>query len=94
MKPRLRAAPSPRLPIVQGGTTSYLIPTIAIISTRYEACEALPEDLTEAQRREVWQERMREIQGTIAVSAVVQVLVGFTGEEQRGRVYMYIQTHT
>lgn len=68
-----------RLPIVQGGTTSYLIPTIAIISTRYEACEALPEDLTEAQRREVWQERMREIQGTIAVSAVVQVLVGFTG---------------
>ncbi|XP_042871312.1 solute carrier family 23 member 2-like [Penaeus japonicus] len=68
-----------RLPIVQGGTASFIVPTIAIITTSYDACDALPEGMTEAERQEVWQQRMREIQGAIAVSALFQILMGFTG---------------
>ncbi|XP_042871306.1 solute carrier family 23 member 1-like isoform X2 [Penaeus japonicus] len=69
-----------RLPIIQGGTFSFLVPTIAILTTTFEACHEIPlANMTSGEREEVWQERMREIQGAIAVSAVFQVLVGFTG---------------
>lgn len=77
----LLLSPSPRLPIIQGGTFSFLVPTIAILITTFEACSDLPlADMTTEEREEVWQVRMREIQGAIAVSAIFQVLVGFTGK--------------
>ncbi|XP_042213697.1 solute carrier family 23 member 2-like isoform X2 [Homarus americanus] len=69
-----------RLPIVQGGTFSLLVPTIAIINTNFESCDQLPlANMTAEQREEVWQVRIREIQGAIAVSAIFQVVIGFTG---------------
>ncbi|XP_069978161.1 solute carrier family 23 member 1 isoform X2 [Penaeus vannamei] len=76
----LQATFGVRLPIIQGGTFSFLVPTIAILTTTFEACRDLPlATMTEEEREEVWQQRMREIQGAIAVSAIFQVLVGFTG---------------
>lgn len=38
--------------------------------------------MTQAEREEAWQVRMREVQGSIAMSALFQVAVGFTGEQQ------------
>lgn len=76
----LQSSVGVRLPIVQGGTFSFLVPTIAILSTSFESCDNIPLlNMTMADREEVWQVRMREIQGAIAVSAIFQVIVGFTG---------------
>ncbi|KAK3863640.1 hypothetical protein Pcinc_030603 [Petrolisthes cinctipes] len=69
-----------RLPIVQGGTFSFLVPTIAILTTSFPTCDQLPlANMTDGEREEVWQVRMREVQGAIAVSGLFQVLIGFTG---------------
>lgn len=70
----------PRLPIVQGGTHGFLGPILAILSLM--PCPS-PEEfdaLTEEEKTELWQVRMRQVQGAICVSAVFQILVGFTGE--------------
>ncbi|XP_069175102.1 solute carrier family 23 member 1 isoform X2 [Procambarus clarkii] len=76
----LQATFGVRLPIVQGGTFSFLVPTIAILTTSFDTCDLLPlHNMTAVGREEVWQVRMREVQGAIAVSAIFQVLVGFTG---------------
>ncbi|KAK8736779.1 hypothetical protein OTU49_004642 [Cherax quadricarinatus] len=76
----LQATFGVRLPIVQGGTFSFLVPTIAILTTTFDTCDLLPlANMTAPEREEVWQERMREVQGAIVVSALFQVLVGFTG---------------
>ena len=70
-----------RLPIIQGGTTAFLIPTLVILQTQFPPCEeVVNEETTEDDRREIWQERMRLIQGTIAVSSLLQVLFGLTGK--------------
>uniref|UniRef100_H2ZM06 Solute carrier family 23 member 2 n=1 Tax=Ciona savignyi TaxID=51511 RepID=H2ZM06_CIOSA len=53
-----------RLPIMQGGTFSFLPPTFAILS--------LPHN-------KFWQRRIREVQGGIAVASCLQILLGFTG---------------
>ncbi|XP_064100264.1 solute carrier family 23 member 1-like isoform X2 [Macrobrachium nipponense] len=69
-----------RLPIVQGGTFSFLVPTIAILVSGYPRCESLSlHNMTESERQEVWQVRMREVQGAIIVSSLLQVVLGFTG---------------
>ena len=72
-----------RLPIIQGGTFSFLVPTIAILSLDHNKC---PEGLmngnvsfTEEEKLEIWQERMREVQGAICVASLFQVVLGFTG---------------
>ncbi|XP_034182714.1 solute carrier family 23 member 2 isoform X2 [Osmia lignaria lignaria] len=70
-----------RLPLVQGGTISFLVPTLAILSLPQWKCPA-PEVLDEMSaenRTELWQVRMRELSGAIAVSALFQVVVGFGG---------------
>lgn len=36
-------------------------------------------ELTTDEKTEVWQIRMRELSGAIAVSALVQVVIGYTG---------------
>jgi len=70
-----------RLPIVQGGTISFLVPTLAILSLPQWKCPA--QDVMDAMdpdtRKELWQLRMRELSGAIAVSALVQVILGFSG---------------
>lgn len=35
--------------------------------------------MTETEKTEVWQLRMREISGAIAVSAIFQLIIGYTG---------------
>jgi len=84
-----------RLPIIQGGTFSFLVPTLAILSLPEFQCPAQfqgerwvgnltsgPGSTWEGEkeaRTEVWQVRMREVQGAISVSAIVQLVLGFTG---------------
>lgn len=70
-----------RLPIVQGGTISFLVPVLAILSLPKWQCPApnVIESLTHEEKVELWQVRMREISGAIAVSALTQVIFGATG---------------
>lgn len=70
-----------RLPIVQGGTISFLVPTLAILSLPQWRCPA-PEamaTMSPEEKTEIWQVRMRELSGAIAVSACFQVFLGVTG---------------
>lgn len=70
-----------RLPLVQGGTISFLVPTLAILSLPQWKCPP-PEILNQMSsenRTELWQVRMRELSGAIAVSSLFQVVVGFGG---------------
>ncbi|XP_076046527.1 solute carrier family 23 member 2-like isoform X1 [Oratosquilla oratoria] len=68
-----------RLPIVQGGSASFLSPTIAILTLMPCPITADVDALTPEEQEELWQSRMREIQGGICVAAIFQVLVGCTG---------------
>lgn len=70
-----------RLPIVQGGTISFLVPTLAILALPQWKCppEADMNEMDEDQRRDLWQIRMRELSGAIACSALVQVFLGYSG---------------
>jgi len=73
-----------RLPIVQGGTFTYFAPTFAIMSLPQWKCPK-PEDTGNSTDSslinddDIWKPRMREIQGAIMVSALFQVVIGFTG---------------
>ncbi|XP_018056966.1 PREDICTED: solute carrier family 23 member 1 [Atta colombica] len=70
-----------RLPLVQGGTISFLVPTLAILNLPQWQCPApeVLEQMSHENRTELWQIRMRELSGAIAVSALFQVIVGFGG---------------
>lgn len=70
-----------RLPIVQGGTISFLVPVLAILSLPRWQCPApgILNSMTQDERAELWQLRMREISGAIMVSALTQVVLGATG---------------
>ena len=70
-----------RLPIVQGGTISFLVPTLAILDLPQWKCpaESVIAAMGEEEKQELWQIRMRELSGAIAVSASVQVVLGYTG---------------
>jgi len=74
-----------RLPIVQGGTFSLLIPATAILSetnNRINNIQMINEtnsaNITESSD-EFWLEKMRLLSGAIAVSSTVQLLIGITG---------------
>lgn len=79
-----------RLPIVQGGTISFLVPILAILHLPQWQCPADEElkAMDEAAKTEIWQLRMREISGAIAVAALVQVVMGVTG--LIGKIIKYI----
>ncbi|KYN14148.1 Solute carrier family 23 member 2, partial [Trachymyrmex cornetzi] len=70
-----------RLPLVQGGTISFLVPTLAILNLPQWQCPApeVLEQMSHENRTELWQIRMRELSGAIAVSALFQVIIGFGG---------------
>lgn len=72
---------SNRLPIVQGGTISFLIPTLAILNQPQWRCPSseILDAMSYENRTEVWQIRMRELSGAIAVSAVFQTVIGYCG---------------
>ncbi|PVD30288.1 hypothetical protein C0Q70_09552 [Pomacea canaliculata] len=89
-----------RLPILQGSTFSFLVPTFAILSLPRWKCPAsnttiseLSDNITVTMTtpntslgsstpedfQEVWQSRLREIQGAIMVASLFQVAIGFSG---------------
>ncbi|MPC31753.1 Solute carrier family 23 member 2 [Portunus trituberculatus] len=70
-----------RLPIIQGGNFAFLLPSIAFLSTNYMSCEAQQSaNLTVEDQEELWRDKIRLIQGSIAVSSVFQIFLGFTGQ--------------
>ncbi|KAG7214413.1 hypothetical protein INR49_006370, partial [Caranx melampygus] len=81
-----------RLPILQGGTFSFITPTLAILALPKWQCPApkaptvlsmqLHNGTSSLQMEdsdEVWMSRMREIQGAILVSSLLQIILGFSG---------------
>lgn len=83
-----------RLPVIQGATFTFLVPTLAILSlsqwqcpSDYQILASRPRNstlrslryVTDEEYTEVWESRMREIQGAIIMSSLVEVAIGFTG---------------
>ncbi|XP_020311357.1 solute carrier family 23 member 1-like [Oncorhynchus kisutch] len=73
-----------RLPILQGGTFTLLAPSMAMLSMPEWTCPAWTQNAslvnaTSPEYVEVWQSRMRALQGSIMVGSLFQVLVGFSG---------------
>ncbi|XP_021193846.3 solute carrier family 23 member 2 isoform X2 [Helicoverpa armigera] len=70
-----------RLPIVQGGTISFLVPTLAILNLPMWQCPApaVLAAMTDEEQKQVWMSRMCELSGAIAVSALFQVFLGYFG---------------
>merc|ERR1711892_215335 len=72
-----------RLPIIQGGTFTFIAPTLAILALDQYRCDpAYNTDqwtLPEEEREEYWQIRIREVQGAICVASIFQLVVGYTG---------------
>ncbi|XP_005144406.1 solute carrier family 23 member 1-like [Melopsittacus undulatus] len=73
-----------RLPIIQGGTFAFLTPTLAMLSLPKWKCPSWTQNATLVNASspefiEVWQTRMRELQGAIIVASCFQIFVGFSG---------------
>ncbi|XP_054845212.1 solute carrier family 23 member 1-like [Eublepharis macularius] len=73
-----------RLPILQGGTFAFLTPSLAMLSLPEWKCPAWTQNVTQVDATspefiEVWQKRMRELQGAIMVASCFQIFVGFSG---------------
>ncbi|XP_029909224.1 solute carrier family 23 member 1 [Myripristis murdjan] len=88
----LQTAVGTRLPILQGGTFSFITPTLAILALPKWRCPApnapvmvpvqLQNDtgsLKMENSDEIWMSRMHEIQGAILVSSLLQIFLGFSG---------------
>nr|XP_015208735.1 PREDICTED: solute carrier family 23 member 1-like isoform X2 [Lepisosteus oculatus] len=73
-----------RLPILQGGTFSFLAPSLAVMSMPKWKCPAWTHNASlvntsSPEYIEVWQSRIRELQGSIMVASCFQIFVGFSG---------------
>ncbi|XP_060892677.1 xan_ur_permease domain-containing protein [Labrus mixtus] len=73
-----------RLPILQGGTFTLLLPSMAMLSMPEWTCPAWTQNASLVNTSspefiEVWQSRMRALQGSIMVGSLFQVFVGFSG---------------
>ncbi|XP_077424458.1 xan_ur_permease domain-containing protein [Vanacampus margaritifer] len=73
-----------RLPILQGGTFTLLAPSMAMLSMPEWTCPAWTQNASlvntsSSEFTEVWQTRMRAVQGSIMVGSLLQVLIGFSG---------------
>uniref|UniRef100_A0A8C4VJR8 Solute carrier family 23 member 1-like n=1 Tax=Gopherus evgoodei TaxID=1825980 RepID=A0A8C4VJR8_9SAUR len=73
-----------RLPILQGGTFAFLTPSLAMLSLPNWRCPAWTQNASQVNATspefiEVWQSRMRELQGAIMVASCFQIFVGFSG---------------
>lgn len=70
-----------RLPIIQGGTFSLLVPTFAILSLPEWQCpdKEVIANMTYEDKTELWQTRMREVQGAITVASLFEVATGCFG---------------
>ncbi|ELU01493.1 hypothetical protein CAPTEDRAFT_111368 [Capitella teleta] len=80
-----------RLPVIQGGSFAFLAPTFAILNLDKFQCPGYERESINdtnktlemytgsTEHTEVWQVRMREIQGAIIASSMFQVVIGFSG---------------
>ncbi|XP_011489734.1 solute carrier family 23 member 1 [Oryzias latipes] len=73
-----------RLPILQGGTFALVTPAMAMLTMPDWKCPAWTQNASLVNTSspefvEVWQSRLRTLQGSIMVASVLQVLVGFSG---------------
>ncbi|TNM95140.1 hypothetical protein fugu_017899 [Takifugu bimaculatus] len=73
-----------RLPILQGGTFSLLTPTMAMLSMPEWECPAWTRNASLVDTsllvfKEEWQIRLRNLQGSIMVASLLQIVVGFSG---------------
>ncbi|XP_063757593.1 solute carrier family 23 member 2-like isoform X2 [Eleginops maclovinus] len=73
-----------RLPILQGGTFILVTPAMAMLSLPEWKCPAWTQNATLVNTSspvfiEVWQTRLRTLQGSIMVASLLQILVGFSG---------------
>ncbi|XP_077452465.1 xan_ur_permease domain-containing protein isoform X1 [Stigmatopora argus] len=73
-----------RLPILQGGTFTLLAPSMAMLSMPEWTCPAWTKNASlvntsSSEFIEVWQTRMRAVQGSIMVGSLLQVFIGFSG---------------
>ncbi|GAB1608775.1 solute carrier family 23 member 1-like [Argonauta hians] len=76
-----------RLPILQGASFSFLIPTISLLKSTPGSCPYLDStvntttlpDIGSEGHREIWQMNLRELQGSLMVASLLQIVVGFTG---------------
>ncbi|XP_071491350.1 solute carrier family 23 member 1-like isoform X2 [Diadema antillarum] len=67
-----------RLPIIQGGTFAFLLPTFSILQLKGD-CPTLEGNATITEIRTEFRSRIQEIQGAVIVASIVQVVIGFTG---------------
>lgn len=69
-----------RLPIVQGGSFAYLVPAFTILSLPQWRCDNINGATADDSNSTVtWHDRMRELQGDVAVVSIIQILLGATG---------------
>ncbi|XP_063301365.1 solute carrier family 23 member 1-like isoform X1 [Pelobates fuscus] len=73
-----------RLPILQGGTFAFLTPTLAMLSLPKWQCPDWTQNASMVNASspvfvELWQSRIREVQGAIMVASCFQIFVGFSG---------------
>ncbi|OXA57747.1 solute carrier family 23 member 2 [Folsomia candida] len=70
-----------RLPIVQGGSFSFITPALAILALPEWTCPSRSylESISQEARTELWQLRMRELSGAIIVASITEVILGFFG---------------
>ena len=75
-------APCRRLPIVQGPSWTYLAPITAVMHLPYWKCPdaELLAAMAPEERTRLWQPRMNELLGALAVASVIQLLLGATGD--------------
>uniref|UniRef100_A0A8C6TSR0 Solute carrier family 23 member 2 n=1 Tax=Neogobius melanostomus TaxID=47308 RepID=A0A8C6TSR0_9GOBI len=73
-----------RLPILQGGTFALVTPAMALLSLPEFQCPAWTQNASLVNTSspvfiDVWQSRLRTLQGSIMVASVLQIVVGFSG---------------
>ncbi|KAH3790529.1 solute carrier family 23 member 2-like [Dreissena polymorpha] len=70
-----------RLGIIQGGSHTFIAPIVAMMSVAKWKCpsDEILANATVADREEMWQSRMREIQGNLVVASLTQLILGCTG---------------
>lgn len=77
----LQATFGTRLPIIQGPSLAFLIPTLAILRLpKWEKCTPeLFSNMTTDEKDNLWMDKVKEIQGGIILASSLEFLIGFTG---------------
>jgi len=87
-----------RLPIIQGGSFAFIVPSLTILALPQWTCppQAEIDAMTDSEQTELWQLRIRELQGAIIIASLVEVFLGFFGtlkqinhEATTFRYYLY-----